>query len=145
MLLHVREHRPSHDPFAWSRDVDRVLSSFFAPPPRARRRPTSAFVVARDENGVTLTAEVPGVDPSAIAVHVEGRTLTVSGKREPEPRRDGHYRLRERSFGAFSETFQLGDQLDAAAIDATCRHGVLTIRIPNRIEAKPRQIEVTVG
>jgi HSP20 family protein len=140
MLVQVRERPPRADSSGLEREVDRIFRSFWADgsaPARAR----SAFAVTPDKDGVTIRAEVPGVEPSAINIAVEGRTLTVSGERTAPPR-EGTYRVRERSAGKFSHTFYLTDDLDPDAIDAQCHNGVLTIRVPKSPEAKPRQIEV---
>ena len=141
MLVHVRERRPRADLSGLERDVDRLFRSFFTDwgvPTRS----DSGFAVSEDPEGVTLRSEVPGVDPATIKIDVDGRTLTIAGERQREERRDGVYQLRERRSGDFSHTFHLTDRLDPEAITAECRHGILTVRIAKRAEAKPRQIEV---
>jgi len=142
MLVHVRERHPRDDFSGLERDVDRIFRSFWSELGVPARSASFGYAVTPDAEGVTLRAEVPGVEPSAINIAVDGRTLTISGERTGEKRTDGQYRLRERSYGKFSRTFDLTDDLDANAIDASCREGVLTMRIPKRPEAKPRQIEV---
>jgi len=141
MLVHVRERRPRVDFSNLERDVDNIFRSFFADwaPPAPS---DSAFAVDRDSDGVTLTAEVPGIDPAAIKVDIDGRTLTISGERQREERREGVYRLREGRSGDFSSTFQLNATLDPDSVSADYQHGILTVRIAKRPEAKPRQIEV---
>ena len=111
----------------------------------------------RDQFLVTLSAaekqrieqqgwtSADGVDPAAIAISAEGRTLTIRAERAPEERQNGTYQVRERAYGAFSRTLRLSDDLDVDGISAEARHGVLTVRIPKRAEAKPRQIAVTVS
>jgi HSP20 family protein len=51
----------------------------------------------------------------------------------------------ERSYGAFSRSFSLPQSVDASRISAEYRNGVLTVRLPLREEAKPRQIKVDVA
>ncbi len=125
MLVHVRGRRPSADLTALERDVDRIFRSFWNDPS------VPGFEVTPDNDGVTVVADVPGVEPAAINIAVEGRALTISGERA--------------SRGKFSRTFQLSDDLNSEAIDAECRNGVLTVRIPKLPEAKPRQIDVKVS
>lgn len=144
MLVHVRNHRAPLGVRALQRDLDELFRAVgfggsLAAPAHA---PVS---VARDADGVTVRAEVPGIEPAAIAVSVEGRTLTISAERPAEQRQKGAYQLRERAYGKLSHTVRLSDDLDADAISAEARHGVLTVRIPTRAEAKPRQIAVTAG
>ena len=144
MLVHVRPRRPTLDGRALQRDVDALFGAFGLASPVAAPAVTP-FAVSRDADGVTVRAELPGVDPAAIAISAEGRTLTIRAERAPEERQNGTYQVRERAYGAFSRTLRLSDDLDADGISAEARHGVLTVRIPKRAEAKPRQIAVTVS
>jgi HSP20 family protein len=140
MFVHVRERR-TRAPFArLERDVDRILRDFWSD----WGTTVSDFKcdVAPDSDGVTIRADVPGVPASAINVAVDGRTLTISGERAAESENDRAYLVRERRSGTFSRTFYLADDLDSGGVEAECRDGVLSLRIPKRPEAKPRQIEV---
>ncbi len=98
--------------------------------------------VFADKEGLVARAEVPGVAPASISVRVERRTLTISGERLPESRTDGSFHRRERRFGKFSRSLQLPEDLDTERASAECRNGLLTVRIPRRPEAQPRQIQV---
>ena len=97
--------------------------------------------VFRSRDAVVVKAEVPGVDPSTIQVSVEGRTLTVTGERAASPQKASYHR-RERRFGKFSRSLQLPEDVDGTKAGAECRNGVLTLTIPKREEAQPRQIRV---
>jgi HSP20 family protein len=102
-----------------------------------------AVNVFRDREGdYVVRFEVPGVAPESITVETHGRTLTVSGTRDAAPRDGGSFHRRERTGGEFSRSFQLPDDLDHERAEASCTHGVLTVRVPRRAEAKPRQISV---
>ncbi len=144
-MLHVREPRTSVGPAWWGGEVDRLLQSVWSTPLAASRRRNFAFEVLSDEQGVTLCANVPGLDASAISVSAEGPTLTISGTRPAEHRQGGSYRLRERAFGTFTQTFHLSNDLDTGTIDANCRDGVLTVRIAKRVVAPTRTIEIKVS
>jgi HSP20 family protein len=139
MLVHLRTRRPAVDR-ALQRDVDDLFRAFGFDWPAPSAAPVA---VSRDADGVTVRAELPGVDPANIAIGVEGRTLTITAERTPEQRQGGVHQLRERAYGTFKRTLRLSDDLDADAISAEAKHGVLTVRIPMRAEAKPRQIAVT--
>ena len=80
--------------------------------------------------------------PEGLEIETQGRTLRVSGKREIKPPGEGSFHRRERSGGEFSRSLQLPADLDVARAQASCKHGMLTIRIPKSEEAKPRQISV---
>jgi HSP20 family protein len=86
--------------------------------------------------------EVPGVPPENIQIETHGRTITVSGKREVKAPENGSFHRRERSVGEFSRSVQLPADVDVSRAEASCKHGILTVRIPKKEEAKPRQIAV---
>jgi HSP20 family protein len=56
-----------------------------------------------------------------------------------------NYRLAERRYGRFSRSFRLPATVDTNGVQASCEHGVLTIRLPRAEAAKPRRIQVTAG
>lgn len=104
--------------------------------------PMNAF---RDKEGsLVIRLEVPGVSPDSLNIESQGRTLTVSGRRENPVPAAGSFHRRERATGEFSRSLQLPDDLDLAKTDASYKHGVLVLHVPKREEAKPRQIAVQV-
>jgi HSP20 family protein len=142
MLVRFRERHPATVAWNLERDIDRIFRAPFGFDCSLPTHGASPVDVASDAEGVTLRAELPGVEPSAIAVSVENRTLTITGKRNEEKRSEGDYLVRERTYGEFSHAFRLSDDLDSGAITADCKDGVLTLRIPKRAAVQPRQIEV---
>lgn len=101
--------------------------------------PTNVF---SDKDGYIIRMEVPGVSPEALTIEGQGRTLTISGKRETSAPEGASFHRHERGGGEFSRSLQLPADLDLTKADATCKHGMLTVRIPKKEEAKPRQIEI---
>lgn len=101
--------------------------------------PTNIFT---DREGFLIKMEVPGVAPEEVAIEAQGRTLTVSGTRGATSPQDGSFHRRERGAGQFSRSLQLPADLDLSRAEATCKHGILTIRVPKKEEAKPRQISI---
>ena len=95
---------------------------------------------------IVLRAELPGLSKEDIDVRVENNTLTLKGERkhESEVKQEQYHRI-ERTFGSFSRTFTLPPTVDANRINAEYRNGVLTVTLPLREEAKPRQIQVQVN
>ncbi len=94
-------------------------------------------------DGVAVIAEVPGVDPKNINVSGQGHTLTIQGERRRESSTEATgYHRRERSFGEFSRSIQLPEQLDIDKAAASYDAGILTVKIPKAEAAKPRQIAV---
>lgn len=125
------------------RELERVFDKPFGidlgPSGRGVFPPVNVFA---DKDGYVVKLEIPGVAPEDVNVEAEGRTLTVSGKREVAPPAEGSFHRRERGSGQFSRSFQMPADLDLGRAEASCKHGILTVRIPKKEEAKPRQIAV---
>lgn len=98
--------------------------------------------VFRKDDDVVIRIEVPGFAPEDLSVESRGQTLQISGKRSEEQAKEGGYHRRERMAGEFSRSIQLSRDVDPAQAVASCKHGVLTVRVPARAETKPRQIAV---
>ena len=98
------------------------------------------------KDAIVVKAELPGVKPEDVNIHVEKNLLVISGERklEHEENRDGYHRI-ESTYGAFSRSFSLPNHVDTSSIDANLDAGVLTLRMPKRAEAQPRKIEVKSG
>jgi len=101
-----------------------------------------AVNIFSDNTGYVARLEVPGVAPDHIRIESQGRTLTISGTREVPTPAGGGFHRRERGSGEFSRSLQLPEDLEPGRAEASYKHGILTIRIPKREEAKPRQITV---
>jgi HSP20 family protein len=100
--------------------------------------------VAETDQAIEVWLDVPGVDPKDIEVQLNSNLLTVSGhgKEEKEEKGTTYHRVERRS-GAFSRSISLPCPVKEEAIDAKCCHGVLSITMLKRKEAKTKKIEVT--
>jgi HSP20 family protein len=139
--------RFSSDPVDSLLSLQRELARVFESPFGFELGPSGrgvypAINVFTDKNGTVLRMEVPGVPPENIQIETHGRTITVSGKREVKAPEHGSFHRRERSVGEFSRSVQLPSDVDVSRAEASCKHGILTVRIPKKEEAKPRQIAV---
>ncbi len=105
-----------------------------------------AVDIFETENELVVKADLPDVNPQNLDIRVENNVLTIRGERkfENEVNEDNYLRI-ERSYGSFSRSFSLANSVNADAIKADYQNGVLTLSIPKREEAKPKQIKVTVG
>jgi HSP20 family protein len=101
-----------------------------------------ANILKDTEGSHIVRCEIPGVSPEDIHIDSQDRTLILSGKREPATPADGSFHRRERGSGQFSRSFQFPADLALDKAEASYKQGMLTIRIPKREEAKPRQITV---
>src|SRR5579872_2404931 len=111
---------------------------------------TTAFLpltdVYEDENHITLKLEVPGIDEKDLDIRVENNTLIVRGERKFEKEeKEENFRRLERQYGSFVRSFSLPNTVDPENINANYEKGVLSITMPKRAEAKPKQIQVNTG
>jgi HSP20 family protein len=98
-----------------------------------------------DQHELVLKAELPDISREDIGLKVENNTLTVTGQKKMDSNvQDHQYHRIERTFGSFSRSFTLPPTVDTNAIAADYKDGVLTVRLPLREEAKPKQIQVQV-
>lgn len=108
---------------------------------------TSDWIPAVDiketKDAFILHADVPGVDPKDVDVHMENGILTIKGERESEKKdeREGYKRV-ERQYGSFYRRFSLPDTADAEKISAKSKNGVVEITIPKKEAVQPRKISV---
>ena len=91
---------------------------------------------------VVIRAELPEMKRDDIKVTVENDTLTLSGERKLPEVREENFHRQERLFGEFSRSFTLPATLDPSQISASYQDGVLTITVPPREEARPKQIPI---
>ena len=99
--------------------------------------------VWRGEDGVVVTARVPGVGIDDIDIVVRQSTLTIKGRREPEAR-EGEAALhrQERVYGTFARTVSTPFNVDAEKVRASMRGGILRIDLPRPEAEKPKRIEI---
>ena len=90
-----------------------------------------------------VTAEVPGLAREAIEIQFHDGRLILSGVREPRTFTYEQFHRVERGHGSFSRSFQLPFPIDADAIRADLRDGVLTVICPKAATAAARRIHIS--
>lgn len=127
------------DPFE---EMDRMFGGFESRGRLGGLMPMDAY----ERDGVyTLRFDLPGTDPDKVDVTVEGGMLTIKSERPVEDTEGVNWLIRERPTGTHSRQVRLGNDLDAGNIQANYDHGVLTVTIPTRPEAKPQRISIATG
>jgi HSP20 family protein len=98
------------------------------------------------EHEIVLKAELPDMSREDIDITVDNGTLTIKGEKKlaNEVKEEQYHRI-ERHYGSFTRSFSLPPTVDTTKVGADYRNGVLTVRLPLREEAKPRQIKVDVA
>lgn len=137
---------PAHDVASMEVDrLNRMFANFFDDQVRHSWTPAvDIYETGETNHEVVLKAELPEMKREDISITFENQVLTIRGERrlDESVRRDRYQRF-ERPYGTFSRSFTIPSTIDAARISASYRDGVLTVRLPQREEAKPKQIEVT--
>src|SRR5215469_13204213 len=113
--------------------------------PRTGRPWSPAVDIFETEDALVLKADVPDLELKDIDVRVENQTLTLAGERkfESEHSANGYHRI-ERSYGQFQRSFSVPQTVDTEKVSAEYKNGVLTVKLPKKEAAKPRQVQVEV-
>jgi HSP20 family protein len=104
-----------------------------------------AVDIYETEHELVVKADLPDVKPEDLDIRVENNILTIRGERKFEKKvNESNYLRVERAYGSFARSFSLANTVNSEAIQADYKNGVLTLSIPKREEAKPKQIKVNV-
>ncbi len=114
--------------------------------PQTNRPWSPAVDIYETENELVLKADLPDIEQKDIDVRVENQTLTIAGQRKFEKQEagKGFHRI-ERSYGNFVRSFAVPNSFNTEQIAAQYKNGVLTVTLPKKEAAKPRQIKVEVN
>jgi HSP20 family protein len=132
----------THDPLQNLRFFEDAVTRLMSEP-RASRPWSPAVDIVETENELVVKADLPDVKLEDIGVHVENQTLTIKGERkfEKDENARGYHRI-ERSYGNFVRSFAVPSTVDTENVQADYKSGVLTVSLPKKAAAKPRQIKV---
>ena len=130
------------DPLANIRLFEDAFTRLFNEP-QTNRPWTPAVDIYETENDLVVKADLPDVDLKDIDVRVENQTLTIAGERKFEKQDNvaGYHRI-ERSYGNFTRSFAVPNSFDTEKIAASFKNGVLSVSLPKKEAAKPRQIKI---
>ena len=122
------------DPF---RDFGFATASTWMPP---------VDIFQNGDQEIVLKAELPDMAREDIDITVENFVLTIKGEKKfSNEVKEEQFHHVERRYGTFSRSFSLPQTVDPARVTADYKHGVLTVRLPLREDAKPRSIKVEVA
>jgi len=107
--------------------------------PQYYRAPTDVY---ETDDMFMIVADMPGAMADGIEISVEDNTLEVTGKVSNRYEHLGRVLHREYGIGDFHRRFRIGDGIDASQISATCKEGILTVRLPKMASVQARTIEV---
>lgn len=95
------------------------------------------------KEGLTVVADLPGVDQRNLDVRVAEGILTLQARTSHAA--PGMAIAREYELLNFFRQFELPEAVDTEKIRAELKHGVLNLHLPKKEKAKPRQIQVAVS
>lgn len=110
-------------------------------PETVLRAPVDIF---EDPEGITLLADMPGVNKEHLNLEVANDSLMVEGEFNIDMPEGMEALYADVRSTRYRRSFALSGDLETGEIDASLKDGVLRVRIPRRAEARPRKIEVRV-
>jgi len=141
-----------YDPFRELRNIQDEMTRLFtgvAPSNREEMfsgawNPTVDIFEGKD--ALVIEADLPGMNREDFELSIENNVITLSGERKFEKKTDGeNYHRVERSYGSFTRSFTLPQNVTAEGAKAEFNDGVLRVSLPKREETKARKIEITGG
>lgn len=124
-----------------------LIEKFFDDDWLAPRFRTPAIDVYEENDKYMLEAELPGLTDKDIKIEVRNGQLTLStakSEKTEEKSKKGRWIRKERREFRFARNFTLPEDVDANAIEAHFKNGVLQIVMPKKPEAAPKAIEVKI-
>ncbi len=149
LILRKNEIEPrTNDVWGLQSDINRLFDAFMGPFERTEVKNTLSprLDIAELKDKYEIKAELPGMDEKDINLSVEDGLLTISGEKKAETEeKDKGYYLKECSYGSFSRSVRLPDNIADDKISAQFRKGVLFIDMPKtkEIQSKARKIEIS--
>jgi len=132
------------DPFQGLRFFEDAVTRLMIEP-RTSRPWSPAVDIVETEDALTLKADLPDVKTEDLDIRVENGTMTLRGSRkfEKDASVKGYHRI-ERSYGEFVRSFALPPTVETDKVGAEYKNGVLTITLPKKETAKPRQVKIEI-
>ena len=101
--------------------------------------------IAETNKEFVIKAEIPEIEKKDVKVHVDKGVLSICGERKQEKEKKGKkFHRVERSYGSFSRSFSLPDNVDETKVKATFKNGILSLRIPKMVGTKSKATEIKV-
>ena len=148
MRLKVWEPRRSFHPFY--NNFDRFFNEFGWGEHQTEGQESASWTpkvdVYQTDDSYVLKAELPGLSKEEINIDVNDNTLTLKGEKKLEEKveKENYVRV-ERTYGSFSRSFNLSDDVDTEHITANYKDGVLELTLPKKEESKPKEIKVEIN
>ena len=150
-MRNMSRWQPINRPATWNTGIDRLFNEFMGRSLRQVEEETAACAwtpavnILEREEGIVISADLPGLKAEDVDVTVDNGILTIKGERTLEEVAEGEtYHRVERSYGSFERSFSIPNSVDPKKIEARFSNGEMTITLPKREESKPRSVKVKV-
>lgn len=131
------------DIFDLRSDIDRMFDDFFEFPLVRGNFPPIDMV--ETENDIVVKAELPGIDPKNIDIHVTPDRLEIRGEIKDEvEQKEAGCCIKERYRGTFERALSLPVEVKQDDVKAQYRDGVLHITLPKTEPSKPKTKKVEI-
>ena len=99
--------------------------------------------ISENKENLVLEAELPGMKREDFELSIENNVITLKGERKFEKKDEGeNYHRVERSYGSFTRSFTLPQNVTADGAEAEFNNGILRVTLPKREETRARKIEI---
>ena len=130
------------DPFRETAALQRAANRLLHHTITQRRPSYPPLGLVDTGDGITITAQLPGVGKEEVELTVLGDTLAIVGEKKLPTQNGATYVRHERPHGKFRRLVDLPYSVVPDKIKASYKDGILTITLPKAEEAKPKQIIV---
>jgi HSP20 family protein len=104
--------------------------------------PAVDVVYAADPPRAIVTAELAGIDARTLDLEIQGRTLILSGRRDPAAVEGDVYQQVEIERGRFRRVVELGADVRGEDASAHYEDGMLRVELPLVQSARPRAVSI---
>lgn len=143
------------NPFRELEDVSNRLNSIFGHVPartesaqemRGMADWMPSVDISETETGYLIKAEIPEVKKADVKVNIQDGLLTIAGHRQQEmEEKDKKFHRIERSYGSFSRSFRMPDDVDEATVIAEFKDGMLNVTLPKSRKAESKSVNVNIA
>jgi len=149
LILRKNEIEPrTNDVWGLQSDINRLFDAFMTPFEKTeiKNAVSPKLDIAELKDRYEIKAELPGMDEKDINLSVEDGLLTISGEKKAETEeKDKGYYLKECSYGSFSRSIRLPDNIADDKIAANFKKGVLVIDMPKTQQAQSKVRKINIS
>ena len=147
MAWELTTWRPFRELDKMRTEMDQLWDSLFEGKPRMREfgKWFPSLDVLETKNDLVVKAELPGMDPKDFDISLNDGYLTIKGeKKQEKEEKEENYHFIERSYGSFTRSVRLPNEVQRDKISASYKNGILKVTLPKSEEAKKKEVKIKV-